>query len=151
MAGKIGVVPTLSTAGNQGHGCTGGWVLGINANSQHKDEAWKFIDFLLSKDTQTSLSLNSGLISSRPDVANDPAVQSKLPQIKQLATILQSGNNRPQLKNYNQFTTPLQAAINGVPEMAIMKQTRHRSSEMLRRYVRDASLFRENASSRVGL
>ena len=114
VAGKIGVVPTLSTAGNQGHGCTGGWVLGINANSQHKDEAWKFIDFLLSKDTQTSLSLNSGLISSRPDVANDPAVQSKLPQIKQLATILQSGNNRPQLKNYNQFTTPLQAAINGV-------------------------------------
>jgi integrase len=44
-----------------------------------------------------------------------------------------------------------QAAINGVPEMAIMKQTRHKSSDMLRKYVRDASLFRENASARVGL
>jgi integrase len=44
-----------------------------------------------------------------------------------------------------------QAAINGVQELAIMKQTRHKSSEMLRKYVRDASLFRENASARVGL
>ena len=44
-----------------------------------------------------------------------------------------------------------QAAINGVQERAIMKQTRHKSSDMLRRYIRDASLFRDNASARVGL
>ncbi len=44
-----------------------------------------------------------------------------------------------------------QAAMNGVPEIAIMKQTRHKSSDMLRKYIRDASLFRENASARVGL
>jgi integrase len=44
-----------------------------------------------------------------------------------------------------------QAAMNGVPELAIMRQTRHKSSDMLRKYIRDASLFRENASARVGL
>jgi site-specific recombinase XerD len=44
-----------------------------------------------------------------------------------------------------------QAAMNGVQEIAIMKQTRHRSSDMLRKYVRDGSLFRDNASARVGL
>jgi site-specific recombinase XerD len=44
-----------------------------------------------------------------------------------------------------------QAAMNGVPELAIMKQTRHKSSDMLRKYIRDASLFRDNASARVGL
>jgi len=44
-----------------------------------------------------------------------------------------------------------QAAMNGVQELAIMKQTRHKSADMLRRYVRDASLFRDNASARVGL
>ena len=95
-------------------GCNGGWVLAINAFSQHKDEAWTFIDYLLSKDTQTSLALNAGLISSRPDVVNDATVQSKAPYLKSLATILAGGNNRPQLKSYNQFTTPLQAAINSV-------------------------------------
>ncbi len=44
-----------------------------------------------------------------------------------------------------------QAAINGVQEIAIMRQTRHKSSDMLRKYIRDASLFRENVSGRVGL
>ncbi len=114
VAGKVNVTKTLATSGNTGHGCTGGWVLAINANSQYKDEAWKFIEFLLSKDTQTSLAMNAGLVSSRPDVVNDSSVQAKVPYFKQLATILNSGNNRPQLVHYNQFTTPLQAAINGV-------------------------------------
>jgi multiple sugar transport system substrate-binding protein len=114
VAGKVGVAPTLAMAGHMGHGCTGGWVLAINAFSQHKDEAWKFIDYMLSKDTQTSLAMNAGLISSRPDVVNDPTVQAKVPYFKLLSTILNGGMNRPQLKNYNQFTTPLQAAINGV-------------------------------------
>ena len=44
-----------------------------------------------------------------------------------------------------------QAALNGVPEHAIMRQTRHKSAEMLRHYIRDANLFRENASGRLGL
>ncbi len=114
VAGKVGVAPTLATAGQSGHGCTGGWVLAINAYSQHKDEAWKFIDYMLSKDTQTSLAMNAGLISSRPDVVNDPAVQAKVTYFSQLGTILNTGNNRPALKDYNQFTTPMQAAINGV-------------------------------------
>jgi multiple sugar transport system substrate-binding protein len=69
---------------------------------------------MLSKETQTSLSLNAGVISSRPDVVNDPAVQAKVPYFKQLSTILDTGLNRPTLRSYNQFTTPLQEAINGV-------------------------------------
>jgi integrase len=43
------------------------------------------------------------------------------------------------------------AAMNGVPEYVIQRQTRHKSTAMLRRYIRDASLFRDNASARVGL
>jgi integrase len=43
------------------------------------------------------------------------------------------------------------AALNSVPEYIIQRQTRHKSAEMLRRYIRDASLFRDNASGRVGL
>ncbi|HCI81946.1 MAG TPA: hypothetical protein DHW02_19905 [Ktedonobacter sp.] len=114
IAGKVSVAPTLATTGNSGHGCTGGWVLAINAFSQHKDEAWKFIDYMLSKDTQTSLAMNAGLVSSRPDVVNDATVQAKVPYFKQLGSILNTGDNRPALKSYNQFTTPLQAAISSV-------------------------------------
>ncbi|GCE30368.1 putative ABC transporter-binding protein [Dictyobacter alpinus] len=114
VAGKVGIAPTLALNGQKGQGCTGGWVLGINANSKYKDESWAFIDFMLNKQTQSSLAQNAGLVSSRPDVLSDPELQKKHPQFKDLATILNSGHNRPQLKTYNQFTTPLQAAINGV-------------------------------------
>ena len=43
------------------------------------------------------------------------------------------------------------AAMNNVPEYVIQRQTRHKSTDMLRRYIRDVSLFRDNASARVGL
>jgi site-specific recombinase XerD len=43
------------------------------------------------------------------------------------------------------------AAIAGVSEMAIMRQTGHKSTNMVRRYIRDANIFRENAAARIGL
>jgi integrase len=43
------------------------------------------------------------------------------------------------------------AAAAGVPERVIASQTGHRGTAMLRRYIREGSLFRENAASAVGL
>ena len=43
------------------------------------------------------------------------------------------------------------AAAGGAPERAIMRQTGHRSVEMVRRYIRAGSLFQENAAAFVGL
>lgn len=43
------------------------------------------------------------------------------------------------------------AAEAGVSERVIMTQTRHKSLTMVRRYIREGSLFRENAAAKVGL
>jgi len=43
------------------------------------------------------------------------------------------------------------AAMAGVEERVIMKQTGHRSVNMVRKYIRDGSLFRENAAAKIGL
>ena len=43
------------------------------------------------------------------------------------------------------------AAIAGASERSIMNQTGHRSVQMVRRYVRDGSLFRENSAGKLGL
>ena len=43
------------------------------------------------------------------------------------------------------------AAKAGVSERAIMQQTGHKSEAMVRRYIRDGSLYRENAAAAVGL
>jgi len=43
------------------------------------------------------------------------------------------------------------AAIAGASERSIMNQTGHRSVQMVRRYIRDGSLFRENSAGKLGL
>jgi integrase len=44
-----------------------------------------------------------------------------------------------------------QAAMNGAGELAIMKQTGHRSLATVRKYIREGSLFRDNAATKLGL
>jgi integrase len=43
------------------------------------------------------------------------------------------------------------AAMAGVSERVIMQQTGHKNTAMLRRYIREGSLFRENAAAAIGL
>ena len=43
------------------------------------------------------------------------------------------------------------AARNGASEASIMRQTGHRSVQMVRRYIREGSLFHDNAGAKLGL
>ncbi|MBZ5580506.1 MAG: site-specific integrase [Acidobacteriia bacterium] len=43
------------------------------------------------------------------------------------------------------------AAVSGASERSIMAQTGHRSVQMVRRYIRDGNLFRENSAGKLGL
>jgi hypothetical protein len=43
------------------------------------------------------------------------------------------------------------AAIAGASERSIQNQTDHRSGALVRRYIRDGSLFLENAAACIGL
>ena len=43
------------------------------------------------------------------------------------------------------------ATIAGASERSIMNQTGHRTVQMVRRYIRDANLFRENSAAKLGL
>ena len=47
--------------------------------------------------------------------------------------------------------SPRRAAKAGKSEGAIMKQTGHRSVTVVRRYIRDAELFDDNAAAGIGL
>ncbi|MCU1257951.1 MAG: hypothetical protein JWO80_836 [Bryobacterales bacterium] len=43
------------------------------------------------------------------------------------------------------------AYLNGVPELAIMRQSRHSSLDTMRKYIRDRSLFHDNPAAKLGL
>jgi site-specific recombinase XerD len=44
-----------------------------------------------------------------------------------------------------------QAFLNGAAEVSIMRQTRHKSLNSLRKYIRERSLFRDNPAAKLGL
>jgi site-specific recombinase XerD len=44
-----------------------------------------------------------------------------------------------------------QAYLNGVPELSIMRQSRHQSLDTVRKYIRERSLFRDNPAAKLGL
>jgi site-specific recombinase XerD len=44
-----------------------------------------------------------------------------------------------------------QAFLNGAAEVSIMRQTRHKSLNTLRKYIRNRSLFRDNPAAKLGL
>jgi hypothetical protein len=44
-----------------------------------------------------------------------------------------------------------QATMNGATELQIMQQPGYRSLAMVRRYIREGSLFRDNAAGKLGL
>lgn len=43
------------------------------------------------------------------------------------------------------------AAVRGVPEHSIMRQSRHKKSDTLRKYIRMGSLWKDNAATKLGL
>ncbi|MBA3531096.1 MAG: integrase, partial [Ardenticatenales bacterium] len=43
------------------------------------------------------------------------------------------------------------AALEGAAEWEIMRQTGHRTSEMVQKYIREADLFKGNVAGKVGL
>jgi len=71
-------------------------------------------------------------------VVKKPAVRAGLDAAKYAGHSLRAGH-------------ATSAAIAGASERSIMKQTGHRSVQMVRRYIRDGSLFRENSAGKLGL
>ena len=47
--------------------------------------------------------------------------------------------------------TATMAAINGASERSIMRQTGHKSVQMVHRYIREGELFTDNAAGKLGL
>ena len=53
--------------------------------------------------------------------------------------------------SYTHLDVYKRQAMNGASELAIMKQTGHRSLTAVRKYIREGSLFRDNAATKLGL
>lgn len=109
---KVGVAPIPGLTG--GHSSfVGGDVLGISANSRHAPEAWDFISWTLSKDTQIGVVAKNENITVRSDLADNPYARRD-PRLETFNTLATQGQTPISVnfgKTYNDPNGPWTAAV----------------------------------------
>jgi multiple sugar transport system substrate-binding protein len=108
IAGKIGVGPLPSFQGRGSASTLGGWQFGINRYSKHPAEAWQFIKFMTSHDTQKILALEAGLAPTRRSVYQDPEVLKTMPHLKTFLPAFEKARPRPLSPVYPMISQELQ-------------------------------------------
>jgi len=84
--------------------CLGGWLLGININSQHKEEAWKFIEYLTSHEAQLRTAAVTGNLPTRQSVYEDSRLVEQFPVANKQYKDFMVGNVRPSAQLGEKYT-----------------------------------------------
>ncbi|NJR24266.1 MAG: ABC transporter substrate-binding protein [Richelia sp. CSU_2_1] len=108
VKGKIAIAPMLSSSGQTGGSCLGGWGWGISKTSKHPEQAWRAIQYLTSEETQRKFILETGLIPSYKSLFTDKQIAAKYPHYPQLLKVVEKPALRPPLAQYAQASDILQ-------------------------------------------
>jgi multiple sugar transport system substrate-binding protein len=113
VAGNVGIVPSPSQGNVVSASVNGGMGVSLTKATKHPDEAWKYLQYLVSKDVQKKYSKNAlpiwkSLYDDKDVIATNPDVvaASKI-QYNYLV-------NRPQVTWYGSFSNDLQVGIQQV-------------------------------------
>lgn len=82
----------------------GGWNLMVAENSEHKEEAVKFIKFLQEEESQKLLFTSGGYLPSLKSVYADSELVAQYPDLKKLYRLLQNGQHRPMRSDYTRIS-----------------------------------------------
>ncbi len=117
IGGKFAIQPMVHQPGAASGACQGGWGLGIAADSQHPEAAWRVAEFISSKAAQKAFILDTGYVPSRRSLFNDPEIVAKFPHYPELLDVVENSVLRPPIAQYAQTSDILQrylsAALTG--------------------------------------
>lgn len=111
VADKVGVMLVPGTNGIKSATCAGSMGLSITSTCQHKDEAWKFIEFLASKEIQKRQAIEAGALPIWEELYSDPKLIEQHPALKEMLEQVGYAYNRPSLVWYNEFSDALQVEV----------------------------------------
>ncbi|WP_446898449.1 ABC transporter substrate-binding protein [Clostridium sp. LBM24168] len=112
VKGKVGIAPMpIGPDGTEPGATLGGWNLGINKNSKHPEEAWKFIQFVTGDEGQKINAIEGSYMSTRESLYSDKEILAKFPQYKDLLPILKVAKPRPVSPYYAKISDALQVNL----------------------------------------
>ncbi|MEN2741650.1 sugar ABC transporter substrate-binding protein [Microbacterium sp. X-17] len=111
--GKIGVapVPSATVGPYQPANILKGWVIGINANTQHAAAAWNFLSFALGKDNVQKFIDAGAPVPGRTSTLQSTKYNGELPYLKYLLPSIQSGTTLPVIPELTQITVDVCQAM----------------------------------------
>ena len=114
VRGKVGIAPLPHFPDGPGVSTLGGWHIGISKYSDAKEDAFKFVEFVTSYQTQKKLAINLGWNPGRRDVYADKDVLEKLPHFAHLGQVFENLRPRPNMPYYTLISETIQRQLSGV-------------------------------------
>ncbi|MBN1586467.1 MAG: ABC transporter substrate-binding protein [Candidatus Omnitrophica bacterium] len=126
VRGKVGILPLLQRADKESPPVLGGWRFGISALSEHPEEAWEFIRFATSAESQKLFHFANGAIPTRRALFEDPEILLESPHYSALYPALLKAHARPMHPKYAQVSGVLQrhlhrALVSGEDPQKVLK------------------------------
>lgn len=126
---KVGMSPLPHFPDGKSVATLGGWHIGISKYSDVKDDAWKFVEYVTSYETQKKLALNLGWNPGRKDLYGDADILERLPYFAELEKVLEHAYPRPTRPYYPQMSQVLQKYLNSALAGTISPEEALKSSE----------------------
>lgn len=114
VRGKVGITVMPHFAGGQSAATLGGWQLGVNRFSRHKEAAILLVKFLTRRESQKFITLHSGLKPVWKDLYDDPALRAAQPFIAGLLPVMMTARPRPVTPYYLMISQILQAEFSAI-------------------------------------
>ncbi|MBY6037948.1 ABC transporter substrate-binding protein [Fictibacillus nanhaiensis] len=112
IVGKVGVAPLPS--GDAGSAAAlGGWMAGINKNTKHPEEAWKFLSFMAGEKGQKIDAIKGGHAPTILSLYDDQEVLEANPYFKEegFVNALEAAVSRPVAPNYPEISDIIQVQV----------------------------------------
>ena len=112
---QVGVSPLpVSEGQSQRTSCLGGWNMLISASSEMQDEAWEFVRFMTSEESQKIQTLSGSNLPTVNALYEDREVREEQPIVALSKDALQNAKPRPVSPYYSQMSRQMAQQFNNV-------------------------------------
>jgi multiple sugar transport system substrate-binding protein len=98
--------------GQQSYSALGGWNFFISESSTKKEEAWEFIKFMMSEETQISFAIEASLLPPRRSIYQRKDVLKKQPTLELAKEVTQNARPRPVHPFYSDMSLAMAEGFN---------------------------------------
>jgi multiple sugar transport system substrate-binding protein len=121
---QVGVLPLPVGEGqSQRACCLGGWNMLISTSSEMQDEAWEFVRFMTSEESQKEYSITASTLPTLKTLYDDREILEEVPVVDLSKEALQNARPRPVSPYYSQMSREMAEQFNNVIRSAVSPGT----------------------------